>query len=481
MKSIGHYLVIILMAIVGIGAYRDAQDTLFTTVESNFVVDTLAKGLTVPWSIVHLPDQTILFSERNGKIRLLRKQQLVPKAALTVKQIDTTKKMGLLGICLHPEFVKNRYIYISYNYKQANEALLRVERYQFINDTLVNPLVILDGIYASMNHTGCRLKFGPDGKLYVTTGDADRPRLAQDLKSLNGKILRVNDDGGIPEDNPFVNNDTARKEVWTYGHRNTQGIDFQPGTGYLFNSEHGPSGGDEINLIQKGYNYGWPVIHHNDVREGMVTPLIEYTPSIAPSEALFYSANAIPALKGSLLVTCLRGEAIMRLQLQKDKVITQEYLFHHQYGRIRALSVGPDGYIYFSTSQNDPPEGQPRAGYDMILRIRPSVAKKSSAYSSSSKEVIKKKTPPKVSSTQKTPRVLYAQLCASCHGSRLEGTKIATSLVDHKWLYGSTRKDIMNNIRQGILTKGMPSWEGTLTAREIESLTGFILANSKKK
>jgi mono/diheme cytochrome c family protein len=296
--------------------------------------------------------------------------------------------------------------------------------------------------------------------------------LAQDLKSLSGKILRVNDDGSIPPDNPFAKNDTARKEIWTYGHRNTQGIDFQPGTGYLFNSEHGPSGGDEVNQINKGMNYGWPLIHHRETRQGMVSPMLEYTPSIGPSELVFYNSNAIPGLKGNLLLASLRGESIIRLALDNNKIITQEILLKQSYGRLRALTVGPDGYIYFSTSQIDPPEGKIKPGYDMLLRLRPST-----------KRIQPLKASSTVAGTQitntsiKTSENLYQQLCAGCHGKNMEGTETAKSFRDEKWEYGANRKDIIKNIREGIVEKGMPAWEGALSKKEIDEMAAYISAN----
>lgn len=439
-----------------------------------FVIDTLARGLTVPWEIIFLPDKTMMFSERNGKIRLYRNNKLLPGPALVLNEIDTTKKMGLLGICIHPEFNRNRYVYLSHNYKKGSQALLKVLRYKLINDSLIQPTLILDDIFASLNHTGCRLKFGPDGKLYITTGDADRPILAQDLKSLNGKILRVNDDGTIPKDNPFISNDTARKEIWTYGHRNPQGIDFQPGTGQMFNSEHGPTGGDEINLIQKGSNYGWPLVHHQDKRDGMISPLLEYTPSIGPSQVAFYTTNAFPALRGKLLLACLRGEKIISLQVEGDKIISQQNLIESAYGRIRALTIGPDGFIYFSTSQNDPPEGRPRQGYDMVLRIRPGSVK---LFDTRNME-IRNETRLKAKIESRTPALIYRQLCAGCHGNNLEGTEKAKALLNGKWKYGATKMDITKNIREGIIEKGMPAWEGSLTEKEIESVANFIWKRS---
>ena len=440
------------------------------TAADDFIVDTLAKNLTVPWAMVFIDKETLLFTERNGKVRLLRNDQLVAKPVLIVSQADTTKKMGLLGLCLHPDFENNKYVYISYNYRNENKPLLRVVRYRFYQDSLLEPNIIIEGINASPNHTGCRLKFGPDKKLYITTGDADRPILAQDLKSLNGKILRVNDDGTIPADNPFVNNDTAHKEIWTYGHRNTQGIAFQASTNSLYNSEHGPTGGDEINQISKGMNYGWPIIHHKETGENMLSPLIEFTPSVGPSETVFYNGDAFPHLKGSLLLACLRGESILRFKIDGQKIIAEGNLFQHRYGRIRALAVCEEGYIYFSTSQNDPPEGKPIESYDMICRIRPSKNGNSFQPNLNTEQTSLNK-----SNTKKSPETIYIEMCAGCHGKNLEGTERAKSMLDDQWQYGSAKQDIIKSIRNGVIEKGMPAFEGTLNNKEIKKLTDFII------
>lgn len=442
----------------------------------DFIVDTLARNLTVPWAMAFIDDSTLIFTERNGKIRMLRNDRLVDKPALVVDNTDSTKKMGMLGLCLHPNFAQNKFIYVAHNYRNENRSLLKVERYRFANDSLVEPKIVIDNINASPNHTGCRLKFGPDGKLFITTGDADRPILAQDLKSLNGKILRVNDDGTVPADNPFVNNDTARKEIWTYGHRNTQGIDFQPTTNDLYNSEHGPTGGDEMNKIIKGMNYGWPVIHHRDAKENMRSPLAEFTPSIGPSELVFYKGNAFPFLKGDILLACLRGEAIMHFKVEKNQLVQQSNLFQHRYGRIRAIAISKEGYIYFSTSQNDPPEGKAMQDYDMICRMRPSgtVSRFTDTATIAATTIVKPAG--KQSTTD-----IYISMCAGCHGNNLEGTDRAKSMRDGVWEFGAGKDGIAKSIRTGVIEKGMPAFEGALAEKEIKKLVEFIIKRSGNK
>lgn len=442
---------------------------------NSFVVDTIVKDLIAPWEITFLPDQTMLFTERAGRVRLYRKNNLVDKPALTVNDVETTKKMGLLGLCVHPDFSKNKFVYLAYNYKINNTPLLRVVRYQFSADSLRRPTTIIEGILANQNHTGCRLKFGPDRKLYITTGDADRPAMAQDLKSLNGKILRVNDDGSIPTDNPFVASDTARQEIWSYGHRNPQGLAFQARTRLLFDSEHGPSGGDEVNQIERGKNYGWPRIHHRDTLTGMMSPLLEYTPSVGPAEAIFYEGDAFPALKGNLLVAALRGESIIRIQMDGNRMVAQERLLSKQYGRIRALAVGPDGYIYFSTSQQDPPEGHPRPGYDMILRLRPVPVGTSSL--TLGPLTVDNRPMGETVALNNAPETLYGQLCASCHGDNLRGTDRAKGLYDRR--YGATRGEISQLLRKGLVEQGMPAWEGVIKPADMDKLADYILTKTE--
>lgn len=454
-------------------AFIDRSDSTGVQAEG-YQIDTVADNLRVPWQIVFLPDRSILFTEREGRVRIIRNNKLVAKPVFNLNDIVLRNKSGALGLCLHPEFAKNRLVYLASNYLLEGRMKLRIVRYELDRDTLLNPLVILKDIPANQNHTGCRLVFGPDKKLYITTGDADEPMKAQDLKAYNGKILRVNDEGSIPADNPFVKNDTARKEIWSYGHRNPQGIAFQPVTGLLYESEHGPTGGDEINLIKKGANYGWPGVHHDDKRQGMESPLRQYTPSVGPGETMFYNGAQFPQLKGKLLVACLRGESVLNLTLRDGKITDQLVMLKNTYGRIRSLVTGPDGYIYFSTSMHDPGEGHPRDEHDdMILRMRPS-----GTSGLRSQKLKPAKTP--VNKNQHTAAGIFQQLCASCHGDRLQGTANAKGFINTKFLHGSDKKSIVASITNGITEKGMPAWNGAITSGDINKLADFIIAKSKK-
>lgn len=439
-----------------------------------FKIDTLATNLRVPWQIIFLPDRSMLFTERSGYVRLYRNGKLNQRPVLKVNDIKAETKTGLLGMAMHPLFTKNHFIYLAHNYGKDNHLWLRVVRYEFEKDSLSNPRILIEQIPAARNHTGCRLTFGPDQKLYISTGDADQPVLAQDLKTYNGKILRINDDGTIPAANPFFKNDTARKEIWSYGHRNVQGLTFEREAKQLYATEHGPTGGDEINIIRKGANYGWPVIHHQETGTGMISPFLEYTPSIGPSEATFYLASAFPQLKNNLLVACLRGESILRIEMDKGKVIKQEVLLKKQFGRIRSIVVGPDGYLYISTSNFDLPESKGERPYDMILRLRPSSTTQNNqvAHTISSNH--------KTVETIKSPAMMYKQLCASCHGSKLQGTETAYSLIGRKFKHGADKQSVINNISNGIIDKGMPAWNGAISKNDIEKLADYILKESIK-
>lgn len=340
-----------------------------------FRLETVAGGLEVPWAFAWLPDGRLLVTERPGRVRIIEKDKLRPEPVFIVPDVEPSSESGLMDITLHPAFASNSFIYLAYAYNQDGRHV-KVVRYKFAGDKFTEPKIILQGVPGAPNHAGMRCDFGTDGKLYISAGDSTDWELAQKMDSLAGKILRVNDDGTIPPDNPFVNQKNVRPEIWATGVRNPQGLAWQPDSNLLFETEHGPSGfdgpggGDEVNIIEKGKNYGWPVIHHRDTKEGMESPLLEYTPAVAPASAMFYKGSVFPDFKGNFFFGNLRGETIIRVILNGRNVVAQERLLEDKLGRIREVAEGPDGYIYFSTSNRDG-RGSPAETDDRVMRMVP--------------------------------------------------------------------------------------------------------------
>ena len=340
----------------------------------SFKVEKVVGGLQVPWSIVWAPDGRMIFTERPGRVRVIENGTLQPKPIFVVTDVEPTGESGLMSIALHPQFNSNHFVYLSYAYSR-NGISVRVVRYRETPGGFVDPKTIIEDIPAAQFHAGCRLRFGPDGKLYLTTGDATQRELAQKLDSLAGKTLRLNDDGTVPSDNPFIGQQNARPEIFSIGHRNSQGLDFQPGTNLMFQTEHGPSGfdgpegGDEVNIVEAGKNYGWPLIHHKETRAGLESPLLEYTPACAPASGMLYRGAVFPQFKGNFFFGCLRGERLMRVVLDRRRVVEEEGILKN-YGRIRDVAEGPDGLLYFSTSNRDG-RGNPTSDDDRILRLVP--------------------------------------------------------------------------------------------------------------
>src|SRR4051812_42929426 len=303
--------------------------------QSSFKVETVIPNLEVVWSIVWTPDGRMLFTERPGRVRVFENGKLRPQPLFVVPDVEPRGESGLMSIALHPQFSSNHLLYLSYAYNQGGQQV-RVVRYQETPSGLTDRKVIIEGIPAAQFHAGCRLRFGADGTLYITTGDATDRQQAQQMNSLAGKILRVNDDGSVPKDNPFVSQANARPEIWAYGSRNAQGIDFQPGTNLLWETEHGPSGfdgpggGDEVNIIERGKNYGWPVIHHRAAQAGMESPLLEYTPACAPASGMFYRGSKFSQFKGNFFFGCLAGERIIRVVANGRQVVSQENLLQNK-------------------------------------------------------------------------------------------------------------------------------------------------------
>ena len=347
-----------------------------------FKVETVVENVEIVWSIVFAPDGRAFFTERPGRVRVIENGKLREKSFFTIPDIELSGESGLMGMVLHPNFKENHFVYLAYAYQDvAKEQNVRVVRYRETGETLVEPRTIIEAIAASKYHAGTRLRFGPDAKLYITTGDATKQKNAQNLSSINGKTLRLNDDGTIPSDNPFVNQKNVRPEIWSYGHRNAQGMDFQPETGLMFQTEHGPSiidgvslfkrtGGDEVNIVERGKNYGWDKISHSMTKKDMETPLIEFSPAIAPGSGMFYRGTLFPEFKNNFFFGALKGEMIVRLVMDGRRIVSRDNLLEKQYGRIREVAEALDGSIYFSTSNRDG-RGDAAQTDDRILRIVP--------------------------------------------------------------------------------------------------------------
>jgi aldose sugar dehydrogenase len=342
-------------------------------VERGLQTRVLNNTLNFPWEILWGPDNFIWFTEREGRVRRMNPQTGQVMEVATIAEVaSTTDFNGLLGMALHPQFSTNPFVYLMYNYFGEDDAYLeKVVRYTYDGTTLVSPLTLIDGIIGKIGgdfiHNGSRLVIGPDGKLYVTTGDANlRFELPQNPALLNGKVLRVNLDGSIPPDNPFGN------AVWTVGHRNAQGLVFAMGR--LYSSEHGETTNDEINIIERGRNYGWPFVEGfcdlpdeqvfcaaNNVKE----PIITWTPTIAPSGTEFYNHSLIPQWKRSLLVATLKNRRLMELKLDEAGTAVENVheWFVGEFGRLRDVAISPDGKVYLCTDNGN--------GGDMIIEVTP--------------------------------------------------------------------------------------------------------------
>jgi glucose/arabinose dehydrogenase len=346
--------------------------TISTKSGARLEAKTFVSGLEVPWSIAFTSPTRMLVTERPGRVRVVENGVLAAAPILVIGDVEAKSESGLMGMTLAPDYATSKFVYLAYAYDVTGGTRDRIVRYRDDGTSFSGRTLILEGVPSARNHAGCRLRFGPDGKLYVTTGDATERQIAQDMKSLGGKTLRLNPDGSLPADNPFPGS-----PIYSYGHRNSQGLDWQPTTGLQYQTEHGPSGfdgpggGDEVNLVEAGKNYGWPVVHHKDSAPGMVSPLLEYTPAVAPSGGSFARGDALPSFRGDFFFATLRGERLIRVRFDPNdprKVIETEELFRDVYGRLREVVFGPDGALYLATSNRDG-RGRPRPGDDRILRV----------------------------------------------------------------------------------------------------------------
>ena len=359
------YLALLLSLLIIFGSLDAKAQTVD---ESSLQTRIIASNLHIPWEIVFAPDGRAFFTERTGDLRLIENGALVDRPVATIP-VTEAGEGGLVGLVLDPNFEKNHYLYLYYTYSNSSGLNNRVSRFTESNDTISSEKTLIDKIPANTYHDGGRIKFGPDGKLYITTGEAGKPKSAQDITYLGGKILRINPDGTIPSDNPF-----SGSPVYTYGNRNPQGIDWDPRNGNLIETEHGPSGEngwhahDEVNLIIPGKNYGWPYVigMANDSR--FMNPIYQ-TGDVtwAPSGATFYTSDKISGLKGKFLIATLMGHHLDVLTLDKnDSVESSQKIFDGTYGRLRDVVQAPDGSLYILTSNSGQGETD-----DKIIQVVP--------------------------------------------------------------------------------------------------------------
>lgn len=371
---------LVVALILGLLGAGPATAAIFSTEKGNISVDVIADGLARPWAIDFLPDRRMIVTERGGRMRLVTPDGKKSKPIKGVPDVVVGGQGGLLDVAVHPDFARNRLIYWSYSEAGKGGSSTAVARAKLsADDTSLDDVQVIFSQKPKVRSNlqfGSRLVFDGKGHLFVTLGDRSAATFrvqAQELDSHLGKIVRLMEDGSVPKDNPFVGRKGALPEIWSYGHRNPQAAAINPQTGALWAIEHGPRGGDEVNLPEPGKNYGWPIVSYgveysgkpvgSGKREmpGMENPIYQWTPVIAPSGMAFYTGDLFPAWKGNLFVGGLRAQALVRLELDGAKVTHEERLLRELRLRIRDVAQGPDGALYVVTDESN---GQ-------IIRISP--------------------------------------------------------------------------------------------------------------
>ena len=362
-------VIALLLLAAALGAVRPvAAGEVETSERARFRVEPLVGGLEHPWSLAFLPDGRMLVTERPGRLRLITADgRLQPHPIGGLPAIAASGQGGLLDVVPHPDFARNRWIYFSYVEAGAGGIGTAVARGRLEGDALLATEVLFRLLPKSRTarHFGSRLVFDRAGHLFVTLGDrGDRPR-AQDLGDHAGSVIRLGDDGRIPSDNPFVSQPGTRPEIFSFGHRNIQGAALHPVTGRLWTHEHGPQGGDEINIPRAGVNHGWPIITYGvnygigtqigegTTKPGMEQPVYYWVPSIAPSGMAFYDGAAFPGWQGNLFVGSLKFRQLVRLEIEGERVVHEERLLEDAVGRIRDVRQGPDGLLYLLSDAAD--------------------------------------------------------------------------------------------------------------------------------
>ena len=345
----------------------------------------IADKLDSPWSMAFLPDGRILVTERPGRLRVIEGDQLLPRGISGVPTVLCCSHSGLLDVLVDPDFQKNHRLFLSYMHGTPEAGTIRISTAILDGMDLVNKRVIFESRPAAsgLDQIGGRLAFGPDHALYLTIGDRFQMEKAQDLLDDGGKIIRINVDGSIPDDNPFVGRSDVLPEIYSYGHRNPQGLIGNVGDGQLWSIEQGPKGGDELNLIAGGSNYGWPVVTYGvnydgtvisdkTSAPGMVDPIYFWVPSLATGSLVSYYGNVMPEdWRGDFLIGTLAGECLVRLKMDSGRVVKEERYLHHKIGRIRDVAVAPDGYIYLLTDNTEATLYRIEPLTDQVARAKP--------------------------------------------------------------------------------------------------------------
>ncbi len=366
-----------------LGSLAAAQE-VYRSAYHDFRAVIVADGLEVPWSIAWLPNGDMLVTERPGRLRIVRDGTLLPDPVPGVPEVVARGQGGLFDVLPHPDFETNRLLYLSYARPKGEGSTTAVVRGRFEGDRLTGLEDVFEAQSEGRGHYGGRLAWDPDGYLFASVGDrmarasGDLPsHPAQDPSNHHGVTVRLHDDGSVPDDNPFVAQPGVLPEIWSYGHRNPQGLLVHPETGDLWANEHGPQGGDELNLIQPGRNFGWPVIgygvnyrsgtaiHAGTHGEGMESPAHFWVPSIATSGLIVYTGDRFPAWKGSFFTGGMSGQQLARLTPSVDQPprIEQEETLVYGIGRVRDVRQGPDGYIYLAVEH--------RGGPSQVVRLEP--------------------------------------------------------------------------------------------------------------
>jgi len=360
---------ILAVALILIADSSIANAQTYPSSAGSLIVQTFARGLDHPWALAFLSDGRVLVTERPGRMHIIGKDGAPSPALAGVPKVFASGQGGLHDVILDRAFANNHTIYFCYAEHTSGGGRTALARARLMEESTprladVTPIFHQDGPLSSGNHFGCRIVQAPDNNLFLTLGEHFAYRdQAQNLQNHLGKIVRLRPDGSLPPDNPFVTTQNAKPEIWSFGHRNPQGLALHPLTGRLWEHEHGPRGGDEINIIEKGKNYGWPVIgygidysgariHASTHKEGMEQPIWYWVPSIAPSGMAFYTGNLFPGWRDNLFIGALAGEMLVRIELDGEKVRKEERLLGELRERIRDVREGPDGALWLATDSS---------------------------------------------------------------------------------------------------------------------------------